>query len=320
MTATSSSGRQLTGAKIALAGIGKIASEQHMPAIADSTAFDLAATVSGSGGVDGVENHDDIGALIDARPDIDIVSLTMPALPRYDIAVKSLMAGKHTMLEKPPGASVTEVLKLERLARAKGVTLYASWHLKHAPGVAAARAWLRDRTVKGMRINWREDVHVHHPGQDWVWEPGGQGVFDTGINALSIMSEILPNPVHLRESKLAFPANRNMPIAADLTFVGAGGMKVSATFDWRHENPPVWDMEIDTTDGTLRLYDAATKLTVNGQPQAIKDQTEYEGVYHRFAELIETGQSDVDVSPLQHVADAMMMAQRQTVAEFHQKD
>ncbi|MCB5197688.1 Gfo/Idh/MocA family oxidoreductase [Loktanella sp. TSTF-M6] len=320
MTATSSSGRQLTDAKIALLGIGKIARDQHMPAISGSTAFDLAATVSRSGGVDDVENHSDIADLIDARPDIDIYSLTMPAMPRFDIAVKSLMAGKHTMLEKPPGATVTEVQKLEKLARAKGVTLYASWHLRHAPGVAAARAWLRDRTVKGMRINWREDVHNWHPGQDWIWEPGGQGVFDTGINALSLMTEILPNPVHLRESVLKYPGNRDMPIAADLTFVGAGGMQVQAQFDWRHEDPPTWDIEVDTTEGTLKLLDAATTMLVNGQPHDVAEHGEYEGVYHRFAELIETGQSDVDVEPLQHVADAMMLARREIVADFHQKD
>ncbi|RYH03547.1 Gfo/Idh/MocA family oxidoreductase [Salipiger sp. IMCC34102] len=320
MTATSSSGRQLIGADLALAGIGKIARDQHVPAIETSEAFTLAATVSHSGGLDGMENHAEIEDLIADRPDIGIVSLTMPPLPRFDYAMKALAAGKHVMLEKPPGATLSEVHKLQRLAQAKGVTLYASWHVKHAPGVAAARAWLRDRTVTGMRITWHEDVRVHHPGQDWIWEPAGLGVFDTGVNALSIMVEILPVEVHLREADLKVPGNRQMPIAAKLDFAGPGDMKVTADFDFRHEDPPTWDMEIDTTDGPLKLLDAATKMIVNGQEQALPDQTEYGGVYHRFAELIETGQSDVDLRPFRHVADAMLLGTRETVADFHHED
>ena len=42
-----------TSRKIALVGIGKIARDQHIPAIAADPRFELAATVSRSGGVDG---------------------------------------------------------------------------------------------------------------------------------------------------------------------------------------------------------------------------------------------------------------------------
>lgn len=71
-------GRQLMSEPIALLGIGKIARDQHIPAIAESSGFALAATVSRSGGVDGVENHNDIAGLLAARPDIRAVSLCMP--------------------------------------------------------------------------------------------------------------------------------------------------------------------------------------------------------------------------------------------------
>jgi D-galactose 1-dehydrogenase len=43
-----------------------------------------------------------------------------------------------------------------------------------------------------VNVIWREDVRVWHPGQDWIWQPGGLGVFDPGINALSIITHILP--------------------------------------------------------------------------------------------------------------------------------
>jgi len=310
-------GRQLMSEPIALLGIGKIARDQHIPAIAESSGFALAATVSRSGGVDGVENHNDIAGLLAARPDIRAVSLCMPPVPRFDIATAALAAGKHVMLEKPPGATVSEVLKLERLGRAKGVTLFATWHSRHAAGVAQARAYLRDAQIRYVQIDWKEDVRRWHPGQDWIWQAGGLGVFDPGINALSIMTEILPNPVHLTAATLAFPDNCETPIAADLAFAGPAGMTVDAVFDWRQEGPQSWNITVDTTHGQLRLTDGGATLLIDGMAQKAEGPGEYPGLYHRFAELIEAGQSDVDISPLQHVADAFMLGRRKVVAAFY---
>jgi D-galactose 1-dehydrogenase len=310
-------GRQLMSEPIALLGIGKIARDQHIPAIAESSGFALAATVSRSGGVDGVENHNDIAGLLAARPDIRVVSLCMPPVPRFDIATAALAAGKHVMLEKPPGATVSEVLKLERLARAKGVTLFATWHSRYSASVAQARAYLRDAQIRHVQIDWKEDVRRWHPGQDWIWQAGGLGVFDPGINALSIMTEILPNPVHLTAATLAFPDNCETPIAADLAFAGPAGMTVDAVFDWRQEGPQSWNITVDSTHGQLRLTDGGATLLIDGMAQNAEGPGEYWGLYHRFAELIEAGQSDVDISPLQHVADAFMLGRREVVAAFY---
>jgi len=219
--------------KLALVGIGKIALDQHVPALAASPDFTLAATVSRKGSVPGVQSHTDFAAFLDARPDVTVVSLCMPPVPRHAYAQAALMAGRHVMLEKPPGATLSEVHALTALATERGLTLYATWHSRMAHAVAAAKAWLADKTVLKAHITWREDVRKWHPGQDWVFEPGGMGVFDPGINALSILTEILPQPVHLTAATLEFPANRQTPIAANLTFSG----QVTADFDWRQEGP-----------------------------------------------------------------------------------
>jgi len=96
--------------KIALAGIGKIARDQHIPALIASTEWELAATVSRHATVDGVEAYDDFHAMLKSRPDIEAVSLCMPPVPRFDYAKAAILAGRHVMLEKPPGASLAEVV------------------------------------------------------------------------------------------------------------------------------------------------------------------------------------------------------------------
>ena len=249
--------------RIALAGIGKIARDQHVPSISRSADWQLAATVSRSGSVDGVEAWTDIDEMLAARPDISVVSLCQPPAPRFAYAVAALNAGRHVMLEKPPGATISECCALEDLARQKGVSIYATWHSREAPMVAAAKAWLSQKPVTRAHITWAEDVRKWHPGQDWVFEPAGMGVFDPGINALSILTEILPVPVHVVSARLETPENRQTPIAAEIAFSGG----VSANFDWRQEGPQTWDIEVETAEGTLLLQDGGATLRIDGVPQ-----------------------------------------------------
>ncbi|WP_253949301.1 Gfo/Idh/MocA family protein [Mangrovicoccus sp. HB161399] len=303
--------------EIALVGVGKIARDQHIPAIAANGAMRVAATVSRTGGIEGVENHASLPMLLHARPDISAVSLCMPPQARYVYAAEAILAGRHVMLEKPPGATVSEVLALKDLAAEKGVTLFATWHSRHAAGVAAAKAWLADKAIARVRIDWKEDVRHWHPGQDWIWEPGGLGVFDPGINALSILTEILPAPVRLTSADLTFPENRAQPIAADLRFAGADGLAVEAEFDWRQTGPQTWDITAETDAGTLRLSEGGAKLAIDDAPQRVAGLGEYPDLYRRFAELIAQGESDVDVAPLLHVADAFLTGRRLATEPFH---
>ena len=302
---------------IALMGIGKIATDQHVPAIAASPDWELTATVSRQGTVEGVPAYTDLEKMLETRHDVQVVSLCLPPVPRYGAAVAAIRAGRHVMLEKPPGATLSECHALRALACAHRVSLFATWHSREAAGVAPAKAWLADKVLRKMTITWKEDVRRWHPGQEWIWQPGGLGVFDPGINALSIMTEILPNPVHLTAADLLFPENRSTPIAADLTFTGPAGMVVKADFDWRQTGPQSWNITVETTEGLLQLTDGGAKLAVNGVDQPLPDLGEYPGLYHRFAELIETGKSDVDISPLVHVADAFMLGNRKTVDAFY---
>ncbi len=299
--------------QIALVGIGKIAVDQHVPAINGSDAWELAATVSRAGSVDGVQAFTDIDAMLAERPEIGVVSLCLPPAPRFDYAATAIRAGRHVMLEKPPGATLAEVHALQAMATDAGVTLFATWHSRMARAIAAAKAWLADKTVTSAHITWREDVRKWHPGQDWVFEPGGMGVFDPGINALSILTEILPAPVFLRSGTLEFPENRATPIAAQLAFSGG----VTADFDWRQTGPQTWDITVDTDAGRLELIEGGNRGTANGAALPISPLAEYRALYARLADLVQRRASDVDLSPLIHVADAMMLGARKQVAAFH---
>ena len=303
--------------RIAIVGVGKIARDQHLPAIAGNAAFSLVATVSPRDPGPGTVPHfRTLDALLAEGPAVDAVALCTPPQVRYDLAVQALTAGVHTFLEKPPGATLSEVIALKDRAERVGATLFASWHSRFAAGVAPARAWLAERTIERVSIVWREDVRAWHPGQDWIWEPGGLGVFDPGINALSILTHIMPSAVYLTSATLQRPANRGAPIAADIHLRDTSGAPIHMDLDWRQTGPQSWDIVVDTDAGQLRLSSGGAVLTLPSGTQHNED-LEYPGLYARFATLIRGGRSDVDLDPFRLVADAFLRGKREIVEEFH---
>ena len=303
--------------RIAIVGIGKIARDQHVPAIRGNGAFSLAATVNPhDAGLPGVPHHASLDALLAQGPAVDAVALCTPPQVRYDLAAQALGRGAHVFLEKPPGATLAEVEALKTQADKVGATLFAAWHSRFAAGVAPARAWLAERRIDKVSIIWREDVRVWHPGQAWIWQPGGLGVFDPGINALSIVTHILPRPFFLKDATLVLPENRAAPIAADLVFRDTAGAPIHMDLDWRQTGPQSWDIVVDTDAGTLRLSQGGAVLTLpTGTEHG--DDIEYAGLYSRFAALIRGARSDVDTAPLRLVADAFLRGRRETTDPFH---
>lgn len=297
---------------ICLVGIGKIAVDQHVPSINASDDWTLAATVSRAGTVEGVQAYTDFDTMLAERTDISVISLCLPPVPRFDYAAKAIAAGRHVMLEKPPGATLAEVHALRDMAEKAGVSLFATWHSRAAKAVAPAKAWLADKTIEKAHIIWKEDVRKWHPGQDWVFEPGGMGVFDPGINALSIITDILPFEMRLKQATLTFPANRDTPIAADLVWAD----NVTAAFDWRQTGPQSWDIAITTTAGQLELKDGGTVLLIDGVEQDTGTVGEYPNLYSQMASLVETNTSDVDLRPMVHVSDAFTLGKRVETEAF----
>ena len=306
--------------RIALVGLGKIARDQHLPAIYGTSNFDLIATVSRNGdGVDGRPHFCDIVDLAGSGIPVDAVALCTPPQVRRAIAQFAIERGWHVFLEKPPGATLAEVIALRDAAAAREVSLFASWHSRFAGGVEPARDWLAGRDIRTVTITWREDVRVWHPGQDWIWEPGGFGVFDPGINALSIATRILPRPFYVEEAALDVPANRAAPIAARVAFRDTGGVPIAMDLDFRQEGPQSWDIVVETDAGTLTLAQGGAVLSIDGSapPTAPVDlHGEYPGLYRRFAAIVRAGVSDVDVSPLRLVADIFLRGRTIVVEPF----
>jgi D-galactose 1-dehydrogenase len=302
--------------KLAIVGLGKIARDQHLPALAANPSYRLVAIASPHNKLDGVPSYPDIETLLREQPDVEAVSLCTTPQVRYDIARYALEHNRHVMLEKPPGATLNEVTALVDLARERQLALFATWHSREAAAVEPARQWLAGRRIRKVQVTWKEDVRVWHPGQQWIWRAGGLGVFDPGINALSIITRILPQPLILKDAELSFPSNCETPIAARLTLRGPDGLPVNAEFDFRQTGPQSWDIDIDTDSGRLLLSKGGSVMQVDDQPMIQAPDREYANLYARFAPLIRERRVDVDLAAFRLVADAFMCGRRSIVDPF----
>ena len=308
--------------KIGIVGFGRIAREQHAPAIAASPDFELQAVSNPTPGAPpaGVPTFATMAHMLQNVPRLDAVALCTPPGPRRLLAVQCVAAGKHVLLEKPPAATVAEVNDLASRANAAGKVIFAAYHSQHNQAVKSAAQILAGKAIRALAVTWKEDIRQWHPGQDWILEAGGFGIFDTGINALSILTRMLPQPVFISSANLWFPSNRQAPIAADLTLTTgtAATERLTANFDWRQSGgPPTWEIHIDTVDGIkLKVGDGGSRLEVEGQRPFLGPADEYANVYRVFAALLAAGKSQIDSAPFQLVADSFMVGRRTQVEAF----
>lgn len=302
----------MTETRIGIIGFGKIAIDQHVPSIAANPAFRLAAAVSPRARPElDVPIFTDVDAML-RDGNVDAVAICTPPGPRRAIARTCLEAGLHVLLEKPPCATLSEVADLEAVAAKAGRSVFTTWHSRFNDTVVRAAATTRAEGIQTLDIQWLEDVDKWHPGQDWIFAAGGFGVFDPGINALSIATLLCPEALLVRGAELGMHARGQQPEKVTLA-LSTGGIDagIGAHFDFRHKVGERWTIDITTRAGTrIALSEGGAVLRVNDGPEQRAVGGEYPGIYTRFAELIAAGTSEVDAEPLRIVADALLVGER----------
>jgi D-galactose 1-dehydrogenase len=305
--------------RLGLVGLGQIARNRHVPSIAASADFTLAALADPRGGdaVAGVAIAPDHRAML-ADASIDAVVICTPPAARFAIAREALLAGKHVVLEKPPAATMGEAAALAQLAAREKRVLFATWHSQYNNAVEEARRFLAGKKLASFRVDWNEDFRKYHPDQSWIWESVGLGVFDMGINALSVLSRLFANPPFVRAAELRIAENHAAPLSAVLQFGsldGDGAMEMH--MDWGHTGPDQREIRIATQCGhSLELLESGGKLVIDGAVVVEEKRAEYPMLYARFAELVQRGRSDVDLVPLQMTLDALALGRRMVLPRF----
>jgi predicted dehydrogenase len=105
---------------------------------------------------------------------LDAVLIATPVFTHFELASRSLEAGKHTFVEKPLAASVDEVDRLLGLAAGRGRALMCGHTFLYSPPVRAVKELLdcgelgEIYFVSSSRVN----LGLHQPDVSVVWDLG----------------------------------------------------------------------------------------------------------------------------------------------------
>ena len=199
----------------------------------------------------------------------------------------------------------------------RGARCLPTWHSRYAPAVEPARQLLAGRAdqfgpdhLEGRRAGLASRAGLdlgagrarrvrsrHQCAVDPDPYPAAAPVRHLGRSCIS------------RQSRCA---DRRQPCVVD-----AQGLQIAAEFDFRQTGPQSWDIEIETDGGPVTFSHGGRKLRVGDRQHVDAAQ----GRISRRSiaasvELAVSGDSDVDLAPLQLVADAFLLGRRRTVEPF----
>ncbi len=290
----------------------EILREARQPEFEVIAGADLRSTVG-----NGIPVYRDYHQLL-ARDDISAVAVNTPPREHYRMSVDALLAGKDVLVEKPPALTIRECRTMARLAQQVNEVLFMAFHARYSPVIAAASVHLALEKALHVDIRYREDVRRYHVGSDWVFDQqaGGGGVLmDSGINAMSIMTAILPESCcyQILEAAFGYTEGFNVETRADVTFTfGTGGIG-RLVMDWMHEGPETRKITCTTTNHVYTIDLVQNSLHKDGNMlfgadrptlQTVDQHREYRELYREFGRHLRNRKSHTSCTELEFVADA----------------
>jgi predicted dehydrogenase len=116
----------------------------------------------------GIEITTEFEKVIDS-PEIDVIAIATPVRFHFEMAKKSLLAGKHTFIEKPMASSAAESNELIEIAESKNLTLIVGHTFIYSPPVRKIKEIISRNTlgdvqyISSRRLNlglFQSDINV----------------------------------------------------------------------------------------------------------------------------------------------------------------
>jgi predicted dehydrogenase len=157
---------------------------------------------------------------------LDAVVIATPVFTHFDLALRSLRAGKHTFVEKPLAASGDMADTLVAEAETRGLLLMCGHTFIYSPAVQAVKNLLVDRALGDLFFvsSSRVNLGLHQRDISVVWDLGPHD-----FSILLFWLEELPTSVRAvgRDSVVS-----GIPDVAFVTLVFASGVVANIELSW----------------------------------------------------------------------------------------
>jgi predicted dehydrogenase len=207
-------------------------------------------------------------------PQVDAISICLPTAMHVPIALAALKAGKHVMLETPPGLSTREAKQLAAAAAKRGKVLAYAFQRRFG-GAEMAAAQAIEKGYAGEAIHARSTLMRTRGipvGTGWYADKsqsGGGALLDLGIHMLDVGWHLMgePKPVsvyaiaHQKFKDIA--PNPQTSAVEDSAFALVkfdGGKSMELAVSWAINQPPAQNgttCRVHGSTGAIEVYTPA---------------------------------------------------------------
>lgn len=211
----------------------------------------------------GLEAETDFQRMV-ANPSLDAIVIATSVRFHFAMAMSSLMAGKHTFIEKPMASSVRECKELVEIARKKSLILMVGHTFLYSPNVRRIKQIVDSgdigeiRYISARRLNlglFQKDINVA-----WDLAPHDisiilyiLGEMPTTVNCHG-SAHITPGVEDVTSMCLSFPKSRSAIVQSswldpkkirEMTIIGSKRMILYDDVA-QHEKIKIFDIRVDT--------------------------------------------------------------------------
>lgn len=217
----------------------------------------------------GVAVRSELDSFLD-DPDIDAVALATPPRTHYELARRTLNAGKHVLVEKPLAVDPEEAEELLRLADQVGKTLMPGHTFVYSPPVNKVRDLIRSGELGDVYFITSSRMNLGLYQSDGV-------VSDLAPHDVSIMLHWLNRPVVRVVASGLSVFQPGVPETAFLTLTFAGGVTANVQISWLAPrklrqtvvvgSQRMVQYDDTSSDESVRIYDRGLDFTQEEAPQ-----------------------------------------------------
>jgi len=215
-------------------------------------------------------------------PNIDAVYIPLPNGLHFQYAKKSLMAGKHVLVEKPCTSNEEQANELFRLAESRNLVLLEGLHYRHHPLLLRLKQLIENGEIGRVKHAHATATFPNIFGKDnirWDLNLAGGTTMDSGCYALSLLRFIMDSePISVTSAKasllkegidnaieatLVFPEGRTGSISCSYTesYFRPGKSVPTVTIEGERGTVTISNWMIPTIWHSLKIF----KLRDNGE-------------------------------------------------------